>query len=264
MSFFSVNHLRAGYGKKNIISDISFSLDEGRILGILGANGCGKTTLLKCLCGILPHDGECVLSGEKTENLSARQIAQKCSYIPQRSGISIEISALDVVLMGFNPKLRLLEHPNAEMRKKARETRALVGLGERENDNYLSLSEGQKQLCILARTLVSDARLLLLDEPESALDFRFRYKMLETLKNWVSLEKRAAVVTLHDGALALNYCDELLLLANGTVLGTVRPKTDPIERTEEMLGKIYGSTSLQKCRGKDGREHIVMIKEEEA
>jgi iron complex transport system ATP-binding protein len=197
------------------------------------------------------------------ENLSAKRIAQTCSYIPQRSGISIEISALDVVLMGFNPKLRLLEHPGEEMKKKAKETLALVGLAERENDNYLSLSEGQKQLCILARTLVSDANLLLLDEPESALDFRFRYQTLAILRNWVVQGKRGAVVTLHDGALALNYCDELLLLSDGLVLGTVCPKTDPIEKTEEMLSKIYGNISLQKCFGRNGREHIVMIKEEE-
>jgi iron complex transport system ATP-binding protein len=263
MSFFSAKKLSAGYGKKNIISDISFSLEKGRLLGILGANGCGKTTLLKCICGILPHGGECTLLGEKLETLSPRHIAQKCSYIPQRSGISIEISALDVVLMGFNPKLRLLEHPNEEMRNKARTALALVGLGERENENYTSLSEGQKRLCLLAGTLVSEANLLLLDEPESALDFRFRYKMLEILKSWLSCGERGAIVTLHDGTLALNYCDELLLLANGTVLGIIRPKSDPIEKTEEMLSRIYGSISLQKCIGRDGREHIVMIKEEE-
>jgi iron complex transport system ATP-binding protein len=87
--------------------------------------------------------------------------------------------------------------------------------------------------------------------------------MLEILKNWVSLESRGAIVTLHDGTLALNYCDELMLIANGTVLGIVRPKFDPIEKTEEMLSKIYGNISLQKCIGRDGREHIVMIKEEE-
>lgn len=264
MSFFSVDHLRAGYGKKNILSDISFSLEQGHILGILGANGCGKTTLLKCLCGILSHGGECTLLGEKLEALSAKQIAQVCSYIPQRSGISIDISALDVVLMGFNPKLRLLELPNEEMKQKAKEALALVGLVGRENENYLSLSEGQKQLCILARTLISDANLLLLDEPESALDFRFRYQTLAILKAWVVQKQRGAIVTLHDGTLALNDCDELLLLSDGKVLGTVHPKTDPIEKTEEMLSHIYGSISLQRCFGKDGREHIVMIKEAEA
>ena len=140
MSFFSVEHLCAGYGKTNILSDITFSLEPGHIVGVLGANGCGKTTLLKCLCGILPHSGECTLLGERIEGLSAKSIAQRCSYIPQRSGISIEISAIDVVLMGFNPKLRLLEHPSECMKQKAKEALSLVGLEGRENDNYISLS----------------------------------------------------------------------------------------------------------------------------
>lgn len=156
----------------------------------------------------------------------------------------------------------MLEHPSVEMRSKAKEALSLVGLGERENENYLSLSEGQKQLCILARTLISDANLLLLDEPESALDFRFRYQMLTILKDWATQEKRGAIVTLHDGALALNYCDELLLLDDGTVLGVVRPQTDSMEQIEKMLSKIYGSITLQKCYGKNGREHIVIIKED--
>lgn len=263
MSFFTVQHLQAGYGKKTILSDISFSLEEGRIVGVLGANGCGKTTLLKCLCGILPHGGECTLLGERLEHRSAKQIARVCSYIPQRSGISIEISALDVTLMGFNPRLRLLEHPTEEMKRRAEEALSLVGLGQRQADPYLALSEGQKQLCILARTLVSDANLLLLDEPESALDFRFRYRIPAILRDWVSQGSRGVIVTLHDSALALNYCDELLLLSDGRVLGCVRPKTDPLEETEAMLSNIYGSISLHACRGRDGRRHIAMIKEED-
>lgn len=264
MSFFSASSICAGYGKKNILSDVSFSAEKGKLMGVLGANGCGKTTLLKCLCGILPHEGECTLLGERLEGLSSRAIAKKCSYIPQRSGISIEISALDVVLMGFNPNLGLLQHPGKKMRTAAKEALELVGLGGREDDDYLSLSEGQKQLCILARTLVSDANLLLLDEPESALDFRFRYKLLSILKNWVRQKDRGAIVTLHDGALALNYCDELLLLSSGTVLGKIYPRTDAIDKMEEMLGKIYGSITLQKCCDKNGKEHLVIIKEEEA
>jgi iron complex transport system ATP-binding protein len=263
MSYFSVKEIRAGYGRHNVIENISFALEEGILMGIIGANGSGKTTLLKALCGILPHQGICSLNGTVLEELSARQLAKLVSYIPQRSGIAIDISVLDVVLMGFNPKLHLLEHPSEEMKQQARKALALVGLEGRENENYLSLSEGQKQLCILARTLVSDANLLLLDEPESALDFRFRYQTLAMLRDWVARNQRGAVITLHDGALALNYCDELLLLSEGGVLGIVRPKTDPMEKTEEMLSRIYGSISLQRCLGRDGKEHIVMLKEEE-
>lgn len=263
MTFFSVNHLSAGYGKNNVLSDVCFSLDEGEIIGVLGANGCGKTTLLKCICGILPHDGQCTLSGENIDNLPAKQIAQKCSYIPQRSGLAIDISVFDVVMMGFNPKLRLFEYPDEKMKKAGEDALAMVGLFEKKDDNYMTLSEGQKQLCIIARTLVSGAKLLLLDEPESALDFKLRYKTFLLLKEWIKNNKSSAIVTLHDSTLALNYCDQLLLLDDGKVLCSICPKTDSVEYMEKMLSQIYGKVSLQKCCTKDGNESIVMIKEED-
>lgn len=204
MSFFSVKGLCAGYEKGHVVDDISFGLDRGVLMGILGANGSGKTTLLKAVCGIVPHEGTCILDGTMLEGLSARSIAKICSYIPQRSGITIDISVMDVVLMGFNPWLGLLERPNAGMHEAAVRALAQVGLAGRAEENYLHLSEGQKQLCILARTLVTKSKLLLLDEPESALDFRYRYRMLDILHSWVREKKIGAIATLHDPGLALN------------------------------------------------------------
>ena len=178
MSFLQVEALAAGYGGRQVLRGVSLQAEAGQMVGVLGANGSGKTTLLKAVCGILPHTGGCTLDGLPLEGLSPRQLARRCSYIPQRSGISVDLSALEVVLMGFNPQLGLLERPTPAMRDKARAALAQVGLAGREEENYLHLSEGQKQLCILARTLTAGGQLLLLDEPESALDFRYRYRML--------------------------------------------------------------------------------------
>lgn len=263
MSFFSANNISAGYGGKNILHDISFTVEKGRLTGILGANGSGKTTLLKAICGILPHSGDCTLDGEKLEALSARRLARRCRYIPQRSGISIDISALDVVLMGFNPWLGLLEQPDRAMKSAARQALEQVGLAGRENTNYLHLSEGQKQLCILARTLVADGQLLLLDEPESALDFHFRYQMLGTVRNRLGEGACCGIVTLHDPSLALNFCDELLLLSGGGLAGSICPGTDPLDKMEAMLKNIYGNISLLRCQNRSGREQLVMLKEGE-
>jgi iron complex transport system ATP-binding protein len=262
MSHLSVKSVSAGYGKGNVIENISFTLESGELMGIIGANGGGKTTLVKALCGILPHKGSSVLENTVLEELSPKQLAALVSYIPQRSGISIDISVLDVVLMGFNPRLRLLEHPSKEMKGAAVRALAQVGLAGKEEMNYLHLSEGQKQLCILARTLVSDSRLLLLDEPESALDFRFRHQMLSLLRSWVVTEKRSAIVTLHDPALALNFCDRLLLLSGGGILGMIEPKTDPLDKMEQMLSRVYGPVSLQRCHNRQGQAQIVMLSEE--
>ena len=263
MSFFSVHNLSAGYGGAKVITHLSFTSPSGALVGVLGANGCGKTTLLKAVCGLLPHSGACTLDSVRLDGLPARKIAQLVSYIPQRSGISIDVSALDVVLMGFNPQLRLLEHPTQAMRKAALDALASVGLLERAADNYLHLSEGQKQLCILARTLVSSGKLLLLDEPESALDVRFRYQMLTTIRHWLTKGDRCAVVTLHDPALALNFCDELLLIDQGTCIGTLRPKEDSLDAMANLLSRIYGAVTLTTCRDSRGKAHIVMLKEEE-
>ena len=262
MSFFSADHLTAGYGSSPVIQDVSFDLDRGSLMGILGANGSGKTTLLKAICGILAHGGTCRLDGIQLERLSVRQTARLCSYIPQRSGISIDISALDVVLMGFNPQLGLLEHPSAKMQTAALHALAQVGLADRAHTNYLHLSEGQKQLCILARALVADSQLLLLDEPESALDFQFRYHMLDLIRSWVRRNGRGALVTLHDPMLALNYCDKLLVLSDGKLLGMITPEKDSLEQMEEVLRKIYGAISLQMCRNNSGKDVWVMLRED--
>ena len=262
MSFFTVTNLTAGYDKRHVIGGVSFTLETGCLMGVLGANGSGKTTMLKAICGILPHEGSCVLEDQKLEELSVRQLAKRCSYIPQRSGIGIDIPVLDVVLMGFNPQLGILEHPTKAMEQAALQALAQVGLAGKEQQNYLHLSEGQKQLCILARTLVAGSKLLLLDEPESALDFRYRYKVLNLLNGWVKEQQSAAIVTLHDPGLALNYCENLLLLDEGKVLGVLHPKTDSLETMEQRLSKIYGSVSLQVCTARSGKPQLVMLKED--
>ena len=263
MSYLTVTELTAGYNKQPVFQDISFRMDAGILMGVIGANGSGKTTLLKALCGILPHRGTCMLEQTLLEELSARQIAKLVSYIPQRSGIGIDISALDVVLMGFNPQLGLLEHPTKKMKDAAIEALAQVGLGGKEETNYPHLSEGQKQLCILARTLVSGSKLLLLDEPESALDFCFRHRMLSLLRDWITKEKSSAIVTLHNPSLALNFCDKLLLLSDGGVLGVIRPGTDPLDEMERMLSQVYGPISLHRCHDRKGKAHIVMLREDQ-
>lgn len=263
MSFFSATDLQVGYGSQTILKGISFAVECGNLMGIIGANGSGKTTLLKAICGILPHKGICQLENAVLEKQSPKQLARLCSYIPQRSGISIDISALDVVLMGFNPHLKLLKHPSEAMRKQAMQALSQVGFQGKEHVNYLHLSEGQKQLCILARTLAADSRLLLLDEPESSLDFRFRYKMLEILRSWKDSGQRAGIIALHDPVLALNFCDQLLFIHDGKILGTVHPRTDPLKDTEQLLSCIYGPISLQLCNTQNGKSQIVMLKEDE-
>ena len=122
MSKLNICDLSAGYHHssrtsttdvQNVINNISFSAEEGSIVGILGENGCGKTTLIKAIANLIPHSGCCELDNLQLEHIPHKKLAQLCGYIPQKSGISIDISLLDVVMMGFNPELKLLQPPTA-------------------------------------------------------------------------------------------------------------------------------------------------------
>ncbi|MCQ2494409.1 MAG: ABC transporter ATP-binding protein [Lachnospiraceae bacterium] len=261
MSLLSAKGISAGYGNRTVINDISFDIEAGELVGIVGSNGCGKTTLLKSVCNNLAHSGSCVIDDITVEKSSAKDIAAVCSYIPQKSGINIDISVLDVVLMGYNPHLGFLEYPNKDMKEKAMNVLQQVGLSGFEDRNFLSLSEGQKQLCVLARAIVSDCKVFLMDEPESALDFSVRYKILDFLKEMLEVNKKSALVTLHDISLALNYCDKLLLVNNGTVEAIAEPKKDDLSSLEEKLGKLFGKVSLREVADSKGKKSLVMIRE---
>ncbi|MBP3634585.1 MAG: ABC transporter ATP-binding protein [Oscillospiraceae bacterium] len=237
--------LQAGYGENRVLRGVCFSLQPGQLAGLLGANGSGKTTLLRAICGIVPHEGKCLLHGAPLDGLSAKKLAQKVSYVPQRSGITIDLTALEVVEMGFHANLGLLRRPSRTMTNTA--VQALERVGIDPNVNFLHLSEGQKQLCIMARTMVGSSRLVLLDEPESALDLANRYEIFARLKSWMG--SRTVLTALHDPQLALQICDVLVLLKDHTVHSILHPKTDSRETMETALCQIYGELRLYDLDG---------------
>lgn len=264
MSLVKVENISTGYDKENIIDNISFEINEGELVGLLGTNACGKSTLIKSVCNILPHSGKVTISNNVVEELKTSSVAKLISYVPQQSGLGIDISLLDVVLMGFNPRLKLLERPDNNMISKAKEIITNLGLEDKLNANYMTLSEGQKQLAILARALVSNGSLLVMDEPESALDFSVRYKIIKNIKKWISDGNKAGLIILHDVMLALNYCDKLLLLNDKRIVDIINLHYDSIEDIEMKLREIYGDISLFNVKDKSGINHLVMLFDSEA
>ena len=261
--YFEVQHVSAGYGDKEIIHDICFETPLHTLTALVGPNGCGKTTLLKSMVELLEHQGKCLLHGEELNNLSVRKLAQKISYIPQRSGIHVSMSVLDVVLMGFNPVLKLLERPNKKQIQKAKEAIMEVGLSEYMKKDYLTLSEGQKQLVLLARTMIEDTDLLILDEPDSALDFQNRYMILKLLKQMVDNEEKAGILCIHDPAIALEFCQQIVVMKEGDIIDILHPQTDSLERMEDALRRIYGKVTLNKCTDRNKKTHLVLLWEGE-
>lgn len=261
--WFQAEQICAGYGKREVIRDINFSVPVHTLTGLLGENGCGKTTLLKCIAGRLPYKGSCLLDGEQMEGLSVRQMARRVSYIPQKSGIAVSLPVIDVVLMGFNPVLGLLEQPSKKQREQALGALEKVGLANMAETEYLKLSEGQKQLVILARTFIEDGKLLLLDEPDSALDVANRYQMLKMIRQMVNTQKKAGILCLHDPILALEFCDQLVMIKDGRCVDYVYPQKDGITRLEHAFRQLYGGISLGECTDRKGNRHHVMMWEDE-
>lgn len=242
---FLAEHLCVSRGGRLILDDLSFSIDAcGTVTGLLGANGSGKTTLIRTICQTLPHSGTCRLGSLILENRSVRSLARQISYIPQQTGISISMSVLDVVLMGFHPVLKLFEHPSALMREQAREALRQTGMDDFADRDYLTLSGGQKQLTILARTLIENTSLLLLDEPDSSLDFPNRSSMLRLIAAKTAEHKKTTIVCLHSPDLALQFCDQILLLKDGRVSACLHPRTDSDQKMEEAFSEIYGPVRL--------------------
>ena len=271
--FFSVKDLSVPIGGRRILSHISFSVAEpGHVIGLLGANGSGKTTLLRALCCELPHSGNIFLEGTKIAGPRAKELAKLVSYIPQQSGISISMSVIDVVLMGFYSKLKLLSQPSADMKAAAFQALERVGIAGFADRDYLTLSGGEQQLVILARTMVEDTKLLLFDEPDSSLDLGNKYRMAQMISELVhggqtsaaadlalcahpsggsvqhrpdtSSSAKAALICLHDPALALACCDTLMLLKDGHLICTLHPETDPVSEMEQAFSEIYGPVRL--------------------
>ena len=168
-----VESLCAGYGQRRVLRDVSFSVRRGELCALLGANGSGKSTLLRALCGLTDAPEGCMLlEAESLRDMSCRRRAQRIGYLAQRSACELALSVMDVVLMGCNPALGPFQKPGPEDRRRAMALLAELGDAAWAEAGYLSLSEGQRQLVLFARTLVRRSPLLLLDEPDSALEGR--------------------------------------------------------------------------------------------
>lgn len=194
--------------KRQILKNISFTLQKGEVLSILGCNGAGKTTLLKCLIGFLkPQSGEVRLQDKPISCYSHKQLWQILSYVPQSKGLAFDFKVLDMVALGLNAFVNF--KPSKTHYLKARETLEWLNLLHLEHKNCASLSGGELQMVMFARTLVKEPQILILDEPESNLDFFNQKTILECLK---SLKECSIILNTHFPNHAAYLSHKVLLL----------------------------------------------------
>jgi iron complex transport system ATP-binding protein len=257
MSMLQVTDLHVSYGKHEILKGIGFDISKGQFAALLGLNGSGKTTLLKSISGLLPiRSGSCSVNGTSYLTLDERGIARLICYIPQRHSAIVGTTLLDAVLMGFNPYLGIFSSPGKCERRIAREALVRVGLRDMEEFDFDKLSEGQKQLVILARAIAQDSPVMLLDEPSSSLDFVNCHHVLKLVRELVRENERAGLITMHDPNLALKWCDRILLLKDGRIYGEIDPRRDTREHIRDNLSKLYGEIEVLSYK-----DDYVMIKQ---
>jgi ABC-type Mn2+/Zn2+ transport system ATPase subunit len=211
-----------------ILRDISFSIEQGTILGIVGPNGSGKTTLLRTAIGLLPP-----LSGELTRNTNLAT-----SYVPQRERLDsiLPLTALDVVLMGLSARARALQRVQMADYGVARRALAQLDAEALGPQRFRSLSGGQQQRVLLARALVAHPDLLVLDEPTSGMDLASEAAIIEFLRDLNRRDGVTILIVTHLLPLVLNLASSMMLLAGSTV---VHGTADEILR-EDRLTTLYG------------------------
>jgi iron complex transport system ATP-binding protein len=216
-----VEGLTAGYGDVTVLHDIRLEIPSGRICALIGRNGSGKTTLMRCINGLLkPSQGSVSVSGRDISHLKPNDLAGLISLVPQGNYAPFMFSSLEMVLMGGATRVKPWAAPCANEKKRALDVCADVGVADFADKPFNCLSGGQKQLVMLARALHQDAPVMLLDEPNSHLDFPNQHRMMGLMRRIVKDRGVTALITLHDPNLALCYSDDVVMLKEGRVVAS--------------------------------------------
>jgi iron complex transport system ATP-binding protein len=250
----NVISLSGGYGNKTVVNNVSLHTSKGDMVYVLGANGCGKTTLLNMIIGYKKRrSGSILFDGESIDALSVAQMAKLVSYIPQQHAPAYNYSVRDVVVMGRAGSLPIYAAPKKSDFEQVKDSLELLGIAHFMNVAYDKLSGGERQLVLIARALCQQSDIIIMDEPLQSLDFVNQAMVLRALK-LLTNQGRSVMMSTHTAI--SNYADTdkvLLMGVDGTaVFGDIENIL-----TQENIERAYG-TPLQAIFTKDerGGKHI--------
>ncbi|HQA60017.1 MAG: ABC transporter ATP-binding protein [Tepidanaerobacteraceae bacterium] len=243
------------YDRKNVLNDISFTLEVGDFVGILGPNGCGKTTLLKNINRWLkPDQGTVYIDGSNIFQLSVKDLAKRVATVPQDTSLDVSFRVEQVVSMGRNPHLGSFERERRRdicVVEDAMKTMDVLHLRDKLINQ---LSGGERQRVLIARALAQEPTLLLLDEPTSHLDINYQWELLELLKNLCTKKSLTILVVLHDINLASMFCNKVILLKEHRIF-----KTGTLNEviTEQNIKEVFNMNV--RVEYPEGRKQPVII-----
>ena len=256
-----VKNLTFSYGKHAVLLELSFAIQKGTLTAVLGANGAGKSTLFRCLLGFLkPQAGEILLSGKPLPAYTRRERAAKIAYIPQTSEPIFNYTVLDTVLMGTTGTMNVLQRPSVREREAALQSLRQLGIEALAERGISQISGGERQLALIARALVQNAEILIMDEPTANLDYGNQQRVLKQIRG---LTGRGYTVLLstHNPEHALRYAHRVLALQDGRVLAD-----GPTESvlTPELILRLYGvQATIAAIQTPSGEAHSLIVTEDE-
>jgi iron complex transport system ATP-binding protein len=236
---------RAGYKGVEKIRVDELRIEPGRILGLLGRNGSGKSTFLKALVGIIPYGGHAILDKTETSSMTQRERARRIAYLPQQlSPVSMSVGTL--VAHGRFARMSFSKIMGVKDREAVRHALEMSGLWEERHRSVAELSGGERQRAYLAMVLAQETEYLLLDEPAASLDIAHQIEIMELLKQ-LSSDGRGIVITSHDLPQSAAYCDRICVIDRGRAALAI-PAAELAEKTE-MLRETLGVTLTPAGKG---------------
>lgn len=237
MSELIARGVAGGYGNESIVRDVDISVTAGECVALLGPNGAGKSTLVRLLAGVLPaRAGTIELAGRPLTSWRRREIARLVGYVPQLVAFSFPLTVREIVEQGRAPHLGPWRPPSPADHAAVDAALEHVGMTSRVNEPIQHLSGGERQLVVLARALAGEPRILLLDEPATALDLRHQLDLLEILAALVQHGVGVLLVA-HDWNLALRIATRIVVLNRGSIAAAGKPG-DIV--CPELLRRVFG------------------------
>lgn len=232
-----VRNLSFSYGDRPVLYDINFKAGKGEFLSILGPNGVGKSTLFRCVLGLLSgYTGQVLVDGVDARSFSIREAAKHIAYIPQSSHPIFNYSVFDIILMGRTSGLSTFRSPKKADTEICQWAMEKVGITRLRDRCFHRLSGGEQQLVLIARALVQKAPILMLDEPTANLDFGNQLLVLEQARN-LAREGYTVIQTTHHPEQSFMFSDRILTIQKGRVLTEGTPEQ---VLTEDTIRALYG------------------------
>ncbi|WP_109077885.1 ABC transporter ATP-binding protein [Aggregatibacter kilianii] len=204
-------------GELTVADNINVSFEQGKVYTILGPNGTGKSSMLKTIFGELPHEGQIDYQGHILEHSRLADWRKPIGYMPQDSRVDASLTALEVVVLGRMDSLTM--HISDELLTEAATIMTQLGIGHLAHRDVLNLSGGQRQMVMFAQVLLRQPKILMLDEPVSALDMHHQLNLLEEVCRYTKEQNLITIMVLHDLSLAAQFSDEVILLGEGKLQG---------------------------------------------